>query len=168
MFYHLRNAVAADKGVDADRGDVHHIHQVRRCDTMDYAFLPPEINSTRMYTGPASGSFLAAAGSWDSLSAELGITAQTYKSVVSGLTGLQGLGPASASMAAAATPYVQWLTTTAAQAQQTATQAMAAVAAFETAFAMTVAPEAVFANRAQLAALVPRDANRDGGASLGR
>ena len=56
---------------------------------MDYAILPPEVNSARMYTGPGSGSLLAAAGSWDSLAAELSTTAETYESVLSGLTTLQ-------------------------------------------------------------------------------
>ncbi len=53
---------------------------------MDYAFLPPEINSTRMYTGPGTGALLAAAGSWDSLSAELSTTAEGYESTLSDLT----------------------------------------------------------------------------------
>ena len=38
---------------------------------MDFVFLPPEVNSARMYTGPGSCSFMAAAGSWDSLATEL-------------------------------------------------------------------------------------------------
>ena len=32
---------------------------------MDFAFLPPEINSGRMYDGPGSGPMLAAAAAWD-------------------------------------------------------------------------------------------------------
>ncbi|MCV7089437.1 PPE family protein [Mycobacterium interjectum] len=121
---------------------------------MDYAFFPPEINSARIYSGPGSGSLLAAAGTWDSLSAELGTTAQTYESVLTTLTTLQWRGPASESMTAAATPYVQWLTTTAQQTKQTAMQARAAAAAFDQAFAMTVPPPVIAVNRAQLQALI--------------
>lgn len=66
---------------------------------MDSVFLPPEINSARMYCGPGSGPLLAAAGSWDALSAELATTAESYESVVSGLD-LQWRGAASEAMAA--------------------------------------------------------------------
>ena len=34
---------------------------------MDFAILPPEINSGRMYAGPGSGPMLAAAAAWDGL-----------------------------------------------------------------------------------------------------
>ena len=121
---------------------------------MDFAFLPPEINSGRMYSGPGSGSLLAAAGSWDSLAAELDITAETYASVLSGLTTLQWRGPSSAAMAATAAPYIAWLQFTADQTRETAMQARTAAAAYELAFAMTVPPAAVAANRIQLATLV--------------
>ncbi|ORW94332.1 hypothetical protein AWB92_11245 [Mycobacterium sp. IEC1808] len=121
---------------------------------MDFAILPPEINSARMYTGPGSGSLLAAAGSWDSLAAELTTTAETYQSVVSGLTTLNWHGPASESMVATAIPYIGWLNMTAEQTKQTAMQARAAAAAFEQAFAMTVAPPVIAANRSQLASLI--------------
>jgi len=121
---------------------------------MDFAFLPPEINSARMYAGPGSGSLLAAAGSWDSLAAELGITAQTYESVLSGLTSLHWRGPAADAMSAAVAPYMGWLHITAEQTRQTAMQAREAAAAYELAHAMTVPPPAVTANRAQLAALI--------------
>jgi PPE-repeat protein len=97
---------------------------------------------------------VAAAGSWDSLSAELGTTAETYGSVLSTLTTLHWHGPASAAMTAAATPYVEWLTTTAQQTKQTAMQARAAAAAFDQAFAMTVPPPMIAINRAQLQALI--------------
>jgi PPE-repeat protein len=121
---------------------------------MDFGALPPEINSLRMYAGPGSGPMLAAASAWDGLAAELGSAASSYASVVNSLSEGSWLGPASASMAAAATPYVEWMSTTAADAEQAGYQAKAAAAAYEAAFAMTVPPAAVAANRAQLAALV--------------
>ncbi|ORB86063.1 hypothetical protein B1987_22405 [Mycobacterium kansasii] len=121
---------------------------------MDFALLPPEVNSARIYTGPGPGSLLAAAGSWDALAAELDTTAQTYESVVSGLTTLDWYGPAAESMAAKVAPYVGWLYATATQTKQTAMQARAAAAAFDQAFAMTVPPPAIAANRIQLMALI--------------
>ena len=97
---------------------------------------------------------LAAASAWDVLAAELGSAASTYSSVVTSLAEGSWLGPASTSMAAAATPYVDWMSTTGTQAEETGYQARAAAAAYEAAFAMTVPPAEVAANRAQLAALV--------------
>jgi PPE-repeat protein len=57
-------------------------------------------------------------------------------------------------MAAAVAPYVTWLGTTGEQAEQTAAQATAAAGAYETAFAATVPPPMVAANRSLLALLV--------------
>jgi PPE-repeat protein len=121
---------------------------------MDFGAFPPEINSTRMYSGPGSGPMLAAAAAWDGLAAELRSTASSYQSVISGLTSEGWLGPASASMSAAVAPYVTWMSITGAQAEQTASNAAAAASAFEAAFAMTVPPAVVAANRAQLMALI--------------
>lgn len=121
---------------------------------VDFVLLPPEINSARMYSGPGAGPLLAAAGSWDALSAELHNTAESYGAVLSGLTRLHWRGPAAQSMSTTAARYATWLTCTAEQAMQTARQARAAAAAYELAYAMTVPPAAVTANRDQLAALV--------------
>ena len=121
---------------------------------MDFAILPPEINSARMYTGPGSGPMLAAAAAWDGLAAELQSAAASYESVISGLTAGPWLGPTSTAMAAAAGPYVAWMRTTATQAEQTATQAKAAAAAYEVTFAAMVPPPVIEANRALLQALV--------------
>ncbi|ARG59108.1 PPE family protein [Mycobacterium kansasii] len=121
---------------------------------LDFAMLPPEINSARMYSGPGSGPMLAAASAWKSLAAELRATALSYHSVLAALTGEEWYGPASASMAAAAAPYVAWLNTTAVQAEQTAVQAEAAAGAYEAAFGATVPPPVIAANRAQLMALI--------------
>ncbi|WP_052740886.1 PPE family protein [Mycobacterium sp. UM_Kg1] len=121
---------------------------------MDFAMLPPEINSGRMYAGPGAGSLLAAAAAWDELAAELHTTAANYQSVISGLTSGAWQGVSSIRMAAAAAPYITWLSATGAQAEQTGAQAKAAAAAHATAFAMTVPPPVIAANRAQLATLV--------------
>lgn len=121
---------------------------------MDYAALPPEVNSARMYTGPGCGPMLAAALAWDSLSSELSAAAQEYGTVIAGMTSGPWRGPASSAMAAAVGPYIAWLATTASQALQASAQAKAAAAAYEAAFAMTVPPAVIAANRAQLASLV--------------
>src|SRR6202035_4385380 len=97
---------------------------------IDFAVLPPEINSARMYSGPGSAPMLAAGAAWSQLAAEM------------------------RSAAASAAPYAAWMNTTAAQAEQTAAQAQAAVAAYESAFSMTVPPAAIATNRTQLASLI--------------
>jgi PPE-repeat protein len=121
---------------------------------MDFGALPPEINSARMYSGPGSAPLLAAASAWTGLAAELRSAAVSYASVVSALASDMWVGPASASMAAAAAPFAAWMSAAAAQAEQTAAQAQAAATAYEAAFAATVAPPVIAANRALLSALV--------------
>ena len=121
---------------------------------MDFGTYPPEINSLRMYTGPGAAPMLTAAQAWQGLAAELHSAASSYQSVVSGLTAGPWLGPASASMAAAAASYIAWLNATAAQAEETAAQAKAAASAYQTAFTSTVPPQTVAANRSRLATLV--------------
>jgi PPE-repeat protein len=121
---------------------------------MDFGALPPEINSGRMYSGPGSAPMLDAATAWENLASELYSAAASYSSVITGLTDGSWRGPASTSMAAAAATYVAWMNASATQAQQAATQAEAAASAFETAFAATVPPPVIAANRAQLAMLV--------------
>jgi PPE-repeat protein len=121
---------------------------------IDFALLPPEINSARMYSGPGSAPMLTAGAAWSQLAAEMRSAAASYSSIISGLTSGSWLGPASTSMAAAAAPYAAWMNTTAAQAEQTAAQAQAAVAAYESAFSMIVPPVEIAANRAQLASLL--------------
>jgi PPE-repeat protein len=121
---------------------------------IDFAALPPEVNSARMYTGAGSAPMWAASAAWDRLGAELTSTAASYRSVVSGLIRESWLGPASLAMGAAAAPYAAWMSTTAEQARQAANQARSAAAAFEAAFAGTVPPALVAENRAMLMTLV--------------
>jgi PPE-repeat protein len=121
---------------------------------IDFGALPPEINSARMYAGPGSGSMMAAAAAWNGLAGQLQSAAASYGSTISGLTSGPWIGPSSTAMAAAAAPYVAWMSATAGQAELAASQAQAAAGAYEAAFAMTVAPPVIAANRAQLMMLV--------------
>lgn len=121
---------------------------------MDFGAFPPEINSARIYTGPGSGPMMAAAGAWDKMAAELSSAEAAYQGVINGLVSEGWMGPASNAMAAAAAPYAVWMGATAAKVEQAAMQAKAAAAAFDAAYAMTVAPPLIVANRSQLAALV--------------
>jgi PPE-repeat protein len=120
---------------------------------LDFGALPPEINSGKIYTGPGSAPLLAAASAWDALASELQTTAASYASTIGELT-TSWQGPSSAAAADAAAPYTAWLSNTAAQAEQTASQAQAAAAAYEAAFAASIPPPVIAANRALLAALV--------------
>ncbi|MDT5230772.1 MAG: hypothetical protein QOI39_1272 [Mycobacterium sp.] len=121
---------------------------------LDFGALPPEINSGRIYSGPGSAPLLAAATAWDALASELQTTAASYGSTITELTSSGWQGPSSAAAADAAAPYTAWLSSTAAQAEQTAAQAQAAAGAYEAAFAASIPPPVIAANRATLALLV--------------
>ena len=121
---------------------------------MEFAWLPPEINSARIFAGAGSGPLHVAATAWDGLAQDLSASAASFDSVIVGLTSGPWAGPASASMASAATPYVGWLTAAAGKAAAAAAQARAAAAAFEAALSATIHPAAVSANRTTLSTLV--------------
>lgn len=120
---------------------------------MDYLFQPPEVNSLRMYTGAGAAPLISAATNWSQIAAELTTVAEGIASQVMGLADVW-MGPSAVQMTAAAMRYVEWLTLTAGQAEQTSAQASAAAAAFEAAFAQTVPPPLIETNRLQLAVLV--------------
>ena len=124
---------------------------------MSFLVLPPEINSSRMFSGVGSGPMLSAAAAWDGLSAELGSAAESFSSVTSGLAGESGQawqGAGSAAMVTAAAPYAGFLRAAAEQASGAAAQAKAVASVFESALAATVHPVVVAANRSDLVSLV--------------
>jgi PPE-repeat protein len=121
---------------------------------MDFGAFPPEINSARMYAGPGPLSLTGAAVAWENLASELHTAASSYRSLISGLTTQRWLGPTSLTMASAFGPYVAWMSGAAARAEEAASHARLAVEIYEAAFAMTVPPPAVAANRVQLATLM--------------
>ena len=96
---------------------------------------------------------LAAAEAWGVLAEQLHGTAASYSSVIAGLAAAWQ-GASAVSMASAAAPYLAWMSATAARAEQAAAQARSAATAFEAAFAATVPPPVVAANRSELAVLV--------------
>jgi len=114
---------------------------------MNFATLPPEINSGRMYEGPGSGTMTDAVTAWDRLATRLYTAVADYRAVTSKLAARWEC-PASTAMTQAATRYTDWLNAAAAQAEQAATRAAAAVSAHETAFAAVVPPPVIDANRA--------------------
>jgi PPE-repeat protein len=107
-----------------------------------------------MYSGPGSTPLRSASVAWNLLAAEIDSAANQYQATVNVLADDDWRGPTSATMAAAVAPYISWMTTTGAQAEQAAAQASAAATAYETAFALTVPPPQIATNRAQLAMLV--------------
>lgn len=119
---------------------------------MDFATLPPEINSALMYSGPGAGSMVAAAAAWDKLAARLCTAAADYRAVTAKLAA-QWEGPAPSALREAAR-YVDWLDANAARSQEAAVQLGAAAGAHEAAFAATVPPPAIAGNRARRTALV--------------
>jgi PPE-repeat protein len=121
---------------------------------LDFSWLPPEINSARISNGAGSGPLFVAASAWDALASDLSAAASSFNSVVTGLTDGPWTGPSSAAMAAAAAPYVGWLSSAAGHAAAAAGQARVAATAFESALAATVPLAAVTANRAELMALI--------------
>src|ERR1700721_2095876 len=101
----------------------------------DFAARPPEVNSALIYSGAGVGPLTAASSAFSTLSSELSSNAAAYESVISQLSGSEWQGPSSEAMAAAAEPYISWLTTTSGQLQQAPPQALATPAAHEAAFA---------------------------------
>ncbi|SOJ55290.1 putative PPE family protein PPE42 [Mycobacterium simulans] len=120
----------------------------------NFAVLPPEVNSARVFAGAGSAPMLAAAAAWDGLAGELQSAAVSFGTVTAGVTGGSWLGPASVAMADVAAPYVGWLSMSAAHAEGAAGLARAAAAEFEAAMAATVHPALVATNRAQVVSLV--------------
>ena len=121
---------------------------------LDFAAIPPEVNSALMYTGAGASPLVSASAAYANLAAELSTTASSWESIITNLTTESWAGVGSVSAAAAAAPYVSWLSTTAASLEHASLMASASAAAYEAAFAATVPPPVVAANRTLLSALV--------------
>jgi PPE-repeat protein len=117
---------------------------------MDFATLPPEINSGLMYSGPGTGSMMRAAAAWEKLAARLFTAAAEYRAVTARL-GPGGEGPA---LTEAATRFTDWLDAVAARSEDAATRLKVAAGAHQSAFTVTVPPPAIAGNRTRRMSLV--------------
>lgn len=132
---------------------------------VDFAVLPPEVISAQIHTGPGATSMLAAAAAWERLAGELHSTAFDYGSVIAELSE-SWAGPSSVSMAVASAPFVVWISTTAAQAEEAATKARAAAGAYEAVFAAVVPPADIAVNRTRLSSLLATNIFGQNGAAI--
>lgn len=117
---------------------------------MSFLALPPEVNSGLILAGAGSQPMLAAATAWSGLSDELFTAADSFGSIVAGLTAAAWQGPA---MAATALPFRNWLSAVAAEAGQAAGQANTMTALIETVRSAVVPPVMLAANRSELVSL---------------
>ena len=120
---------------------------------MEFTTLPPEVISALIHSGPGAESLTNAAAAWQQLSASLEDAADNFAASVSSVDE-SWYGPSSIAMLQSVTPYVTWLRTTALQAQQTASAARSAAAAFNSVQAAVVPTATVVANRTRLAHLL--------------
>ncbi|MCV7379807.1 hypothetical protein BST11_09955 [Mycobacterium alsense] len=119
---------------------------------VNLSVLPPEVNSTLIYSAPGWEKLGAAASEWEYFAAGFYSIAVSFKATFAGLM-TNWPGPAGIWMAGATAHYASRMTVLAAHAAGACANAKAAEKTFKAMFAMAVPPLVIAANRSWLATL---------------